>query len=160
MIGPRAVLSGEVPLSRRADAFAASRVVPVPAADDVVLVVRGPGGDDTSLGRESNCVVARLVLAGIAARLELSVAAIERLQLALDELLRWQQCDAPATVEFTCSEDELTFSVGPLVLRLPDRRRLERRLEAAADHVVWGDDPRGAWVLARMSRRSSDQTRR
>ncbi len=160
MIGPKAVFSGEVPLSRRADALAASRVAAVPAADDVVLVVSGPGGDDASLGRESKCVVARLVLAAIATRLELPVDAIGRLQSALDGLLRRQKRDSPATVEFTCSEDELTFSVGPLVLRLPDRRRLERMLEASADDVVWGDDLRGAWVLARMSRRSSDQTRR
>lgn len=157
MIGPRAVSDGEVPLSRPACALAVPASV---AEDDVVLVVSGPDSEGGPFGRESKCAVARLVLAGIATRLEMPVDVIERLQTALDELLRRHDQDAPARVEFTCSEYGLTFYVGPLVLPLPDRRRLEKVLAASADDVVWGDDPRGAWVLARMSRRSTDQTRR
>lgn len=156
MIGPKALSDGEVPLSRHAAALAA----PVVEADDVVLVVSGPDVEEGPFGRESRCAVARLVLAGIATRLEMPVDVIEGLQTALDELLRRHDQDAPATVEFTSSEDELTFYVGPLVLPLPDRRQLEKMLATLADDVVWGDDLRGAWVLARMSRRSLDQTRR
>jgi len=128
--------------------------------DEVVLVVSGSTSEASLLGDESKRVVARLVLAGIATRLELPVHVIERLQSSLDELLRRHERDAPATVEFTCSEDELTFRLGPLLLHLPDRRKLERVLEASAEHVVWSDDQRGAWVSARMSRRSSGQKRR
>jgi hypothetical protein len=154
MIGPRALSGGEVPLSRPADALAPA------AIDDVVLVVSSPDGENRLLGRESKCDVARLVLAGVAARLHMPVDAIERLQTALDELLRRHARDEPATVEFTRSANALTFYVGPLVLLLPDRRRLEKMLETAVDDVVWGDDSRGAWVLARMARRSSLQTTR
>jgi hypothetical protein len=128
--------------------------------DDVVLVVGGSDGEDASSACESRCAVARLVLAGVAAQLEMPVAAVERLQTALDQLLRSQARDVPAMVELTRSHEALTVCVGPLVLRLPDRRRLEHVLEATTDDVVWGDDLRGAWVSARMSRRSSHQTTR
>lgn len=163
MTGQRTVSDRGAPLSRSADApsrVAASVAPPRAVADDVVLVVSGPSGADGLLGDESKCVVARLVLAGIATRLELPVDAIERLQAALDELLRRHARHEPAKIEFSRSDDELTFYVGPLALLLPDRRRLEKVLEAAVDDVVWGDDPRGAWVLARMARRSNRQTTR
>lgn len=160
MIRPGTASGGEEPLSRLSGALALADRGRAPV-DEVVLVVGGQEGEARPMvGHEPKCVVARLVLAGIATRLELPVDMIERLQRALDELLRAHERDASATVEFTRSEDELTFYVGPLLLRLPDRRRLERVVDAAVDDVVWGDDRRGTWVLARMSRRSDGQTTR
>ena len=159
MIRPRSMSGGDVPVSRRVAALASS-AAPAETTDEVVLAVSGAEGEERPFDPESVRVVGRLVLAGIAMRLDLSVSVIERLQLALDELLRRQAHDGLATVVFACSEEELTFRVGPLVIPLPERRRLERLLTVSVDAAAWDDSPRGAWVSARMARPWSNQTRR
>lgn len=159
MMRPKAMSGGEIPVSRRAAALAQSEMRTA-TKDEIVLAVVGPDGDEHGFDRDSLRVVGRLVLAGIAARIDLPVSVIESLQLALDAVLRRQAGDGIVTVAFARGEEELTFRVGPLLLLLPDRHRLERTLQASADDVVWEDSPRGAWVSARIARRVSDQTAR
>jgi hypothetical protein len=69
--------------------------------------------------------VAHLVLAGVAARLELSYESIDDLETALDAVLERAPTDGELTVRLRLDEESIRAAVGPLVVE-PLRAELER----------------------------------
>jgi hypothetical protein len=68
--------------------------------------------------------VADLVLAGLAARLDLTLETIDDLQLALDSLLEHEEGDGNVTVRFDLVDGAIHAVVGPF-----ERERIEPELE-------------------------------
>jgi len=148
MIEPTPVPRGETPLSDVADVPAATSK----GSDEILLVVGGLEGAASAVDVDSFCDVGRLVLAGVAARLDFSLRTIERLQELLEELLRQEPEWSLVAIGFSCSDDELVLRAGPLGFAPRSRRRVERALEAA--EVAWDESPHGVWASVRMSRPS------
>jgi len=106
--------------------------------------------------------VAHLVLAGIAARLDLTVEMLEDWQLALAEVLeRQRQCDELRVV-FRASPEQLEAEVGPVckefaleLEREDEGVGLRRVLATLIDNVVleMRDDER--WIVLRKATAST-----
>ena len=99
--------------------------------------------------------VAQLVLAGLAARLELTYEGLDDLQLALAGLLEREEADDDVVVRLAVDEGSLALEIGPFE---PDGLRLElerdelgvvglrRLLETVADSVALSEDESGIVV--------------
>jgi len=74
--------------------------------------------------------VAHLVLGGLAVRLNLTLEALEDLQLALDGLLETGSAEQEVTLELSVLHDAIEASVGPF-----RAQSVQRALEADADGV-------------------------
>jgi hypothetical protein len=99
--------------------------------------------------------VARLVLAGLATRLDVTVEHLEDLELALDALLERRDGPPEVTVALGVEEKELQASVGPFrdgQLRAElegepaDSLSLRRLLEAVVDSYQVVDRDGSTWV--------------
>jgi hypothetical protein len=99
--------------------------------------------------------VARLVLAGLAARLDVTVEHLEDLELALDGLLDRRDGAEEITLSLHVADEELRASVGPfrgdgLKTELQgdpgERLSLRRLLDAVVDSYDVSDRGDGAWV--------------
>jgi hypothetical protein len=102
--------------------------------------------------------VARLVLAGLAARLDITVETLEDLELALDGLLERRDGAEEITVSLDIADSELRAAVGPfsgndlraeLEGELGDSLSLQRLLDAVVDGYQVADRDDGAWVELR-----------
>jgi anti-sigma regulatory factor (Ser/Thr protein kinase) len=114
--------------------------------DDVVTLV---------LPRERDFhPVARLVLAGLGARLQLTYESLEDLELALGALLEQDDGEVDLTVRVTVGQDTIQTEVGPFErgLRAELARDdqggigLRRLLETMVDTVELEEDPTGTVV--------------
>ncbi len=110
--------------------------------------------------------VVYLVLAGLAARLDMTVENLEDWQLALTELLGRQHPDGRLQLVFRASPDQLETRFGPAdsqllaeLERQEDGVGLRRVLSTLADgvEIVTSDDDR--WVVLRKAIIRSDGAR-
>lgn len=96
--------------------------------------------------------VGRLVVGGVASRLDFEVADIEDLQLAVEAVL----CRAPAASTITLtlepSQNGLRARLGPFASN-GDRERVERMLRRLVNEAVLQDSGEDEWVLIRTARR-------
>jgi hypothetical protein len=102
--------------------------------------------------------VARLVLGGLAARLDVTVEHLEDLELALDGLLERRDGGKEVTVSLEVEGDELLAHIGPFhgsELRAElegepgEGVSLRRLLDAVVDRYELSDRDDGAWVVLR-----------
>jgi hypothetical protein len=102
--------------------------------------------------------VARLVLAGLATRLDVTVESLEELELALDGLLERGDGAEQITVSLDIADSELRAAVGPfqggnlrseLEGELGESLSLRRLLDAVVDRYEVADRDDGAWVELR-----------
>jgi hypothetical protein len=102
--------------------------------------------------------VARLVLAGLAARLDITVESLEELELALDGLLERRDGAEVITVSLDIADSELRAAVGPfrggdlrseLEGELSKSLSLQRLLDTVVDGYEVADHDDGAWVELR-----------
>jgi hypothetical protein len=102
--------------------------------------------------------VARLVLAGLAARLDITVDTLEDLELALDGLLERRDGAEEITVSLDIADSELRATVGPfhggdlraeLEGELSESLSLQRLLDAVVDGYQVAERDDGAWVELR-----------
>ena len=95
--------------------------------------------------------VGRLVVGGVASRLDFEVADIEDLQLALEVVLCRPPARSTVTVTLTASRDELHARLGPFAVN-GDRERLEGTLRCLVQDAVVQDSGEGEWVVMRTAR--------
>jgi hypothetical protein len=101
--------------------------------------------------------VARLVLGGLAARLDVTVESLEDLELALDALLGQRDGSSEVTVALQVDGDELraevgSFQTGSLRSELEEAGEsmsLRRLLDTLVDGYEVSDRDDGAWILLR-----------
>jgi hypothetical protein len=101
--------------------------------------------------------VARLVLGGLAARLDLTVEHLEDVELALDGLLDRREGGTEVTVALGVDGQELQARVGPFSSELrselegePDGSlSLRRLLDAVVDRYELAERDGGTWVELR-----------
>jgi hypothetical protein len=102
--------------------------------------------------------VARLVLGGLAARLEITVEHLEDLELALDGLLERRDGAEEITVALDVADSELHASVGPfggkdvraeLEGEVGESMSLRRLLDAVVDAYDVEDREDGTWIELR-----------
>lgn len=102
--------------------------------------------------------VARLVLAGLATRLDVTVESLEELELALDGLLERRDGAEEITVSLDITDNELHARVGPfqgkgiradLEGELGASLTLRRLLEAVVDGYQITEQDNGLWVELR-----------
>ncbi len=102
--------------------------------------------------------VARLVLGGLATRLDVTVESLEELELALDGLLHRQDGAEEITVSLDIADSELRATVGPFSgsdLRAElegepgESLSLRRLLDAVVDEYEASDRDDGTWVELR-----------
>ena len=102
--------------------------------------------------------VARLVLAGLATRLDVTVEHLEDLELALDGLLERREGAEEITVFLEVADEELQASVGPFRganIRAElegdpgESLSLRRLLNAVVDAYEIADRDDGTWVQLR-----------
>ena len=98
--------------------------------------------------------VAHLVLGGLAVRLNLTLEALEDLQLALDGLLDTGSAEEEVTLELSVVGGAIEASVGPFRARSVQRALeeekdgvgLRRLLDTVVDGVEVGERAGGDWV--------------
>jgi hypothetical protein len=98
--------------------------------------------------------VAHLVLGGLAVRLNLTLEALEDLQLALDGLLDTGSAEEEVTLELSVVAGAIEASVGPFHARSVQRALeaeddgvgLRRVLDTVVDHVEVDERAGGDWV--------------
>jgi hypothetical protein len=99
--------------------------------------------------------VARLVLGGLATRLDVTVEHLEDLELALDGLLERRDGAEEITVSLGVAGDELQARIGPFrggALRAElegdpgESLSLRRLLDAVVDRYAIADRDDGSWV--------------
>jgi hypothetical protein len=99
--------------------------------------------------------VARLVLGGLATRLDVTVEHLEDLELALDGLLERHDGGSQITVSLEVEDDKFLARVGPFQggeLRAElegdpgDGVSLQRLLDAVVDSYEVSDRDDGAWI--------------
>jgi hypothetical protein len=102
--------------------------------------------------------VARLVLAGFATRLDVTVESLDELELALDGLLDRREGGKEVTVSLDIADNELHAAVGPFSgdgLRAElegdpgESLTLRRLLDAVVDGYGVSDRNDGTWVELR-----------
>lgn len=98
--------------------------------------------------------VAQLVLAGLAARLDLTVEAIEDWQLALGEILGRNEHEERVNVIFRNSPEQLEARIGPVrdelvaeLERSEDGVGLRRVLSTLTDAVSVETSEDGRWIV-------------
>ena len=96
--------------------------------------------------------VARLVAAGLGARLGLHVDRLEDLKLAIDAALGQPHSRDTLTVALTPTRDELQVEVGPFAVAGLDSRGLEDVLSTLVDDFRTRTSGADAWVAMRISR--------
>jgi hypothetical protein len=107
--------------------------------------------------------VAHLVLGGLAVRLNLTLEALEDLQLALDGLLDTGSAGEEVTLELSVVGGAIEASVGPFrtgsVQRALEAEEdgvgLRRVLDTVVDHVEVDEREGGDWV--RLTKRVAEQ---
>ena len=97
--------------------------------------------------------IARLVVGGLAARLELTYEQLEDLEVALDAVLRCRDDEGDLSVSLAVEGRIVRTTVGPFTVEaLADLERdgdelgLRRVLETVADHVHVEQRNGGSWV--------------
>jgi hypothetical protein len=99
--------------------------------------------------------VARLVLGGLAARLDVTVESLEELELALDGLLEQRDGGEEITVSLDTEGDELRAAIGPFhggTVRAQlegdpgESVSLRRLLDTLVDRYEVAEREDGAWV--------------
>jgi hypothetical protein len=100
--------------------------------------------------------VARLVVAGMAARLALAVDRVEDLQLAVDTIMRRSGSVGGPEVSFRMrpGADGLTVRVGPLCAADAELAQLEHVLSSLVDEVTTHDGGGGTWMDLEVAHRS------
>ena len=109
--------------------------------------------------------VAHLVLGGLAVRLNLTLEALEDLQLALDGLLDAGSAEEEVTLELSVVAGAIEASVGPFRARSvqhaleaeSDGVGLARVLDTVVDRVEVSERDGGDWV--QLTKRVDQQTR-
>jgi hypothetical protein len=109
--------------------------------------------------------VAHLVLGGLAVRLNLTLEALEDLQLALDGLLDTGSAEEEVTLQLSVVAGAIEASVGPFRARSvqqaleaePDGVGLGRVLDTVVDRVEVDERDGGDWV--QITKRIDEQTR-
>jgi len=109
--------------------------------------------------------VAHLVLGGLAVRLNLTLEALEDLQLALDGLLDSGSAEQEVTLELSVVDGAIEASVGPFRARSvehaleaeSDGVGLRRVLDTVVDRVEVSEREGGDWV--RLTKRIEGQER-
>ena len=109
--------------------------------------------------------VAHLVLGGLAVRLNLTLEALEDLQLALDSLLDSGAAEQEVTLELSVVQDAIEASVGPFRARSvqhaleagSDGVGLRRVLDTVVDRVEVSERDGGDWV--QLTKRIDEQKR-
>ena len=107
---------------------------------------------ELELPRGRFAAVARLVAAGLGARLGLHVDRLDDLKLAIDAALRQPQSGDTVTLALTPTDDDLHVEVGPLAAAGVDSRGLEGVLSALVDEIRTRKSGADAWVAMRISR--------
>jgi hypothetical protein len=95
--------------------------------------------------------VGRLVVGGVAARLDFEVAEIEDLQLAVEALLCRPPAQDVVTLTLQPADDELHARLGPFVAR-GDRERVERMLLRLVRKAVVQDADGCEWIVILATR--------
>ena len=101
--------------------------------------------------------VAGLVVGGIAARHDLTLDALDDLQLALDSLLEQGGADGDVTIEIGVDDRTIRAAVGPLAavtageleVEAGESLGLRRLLDTVVDDVALREREGGAWVELR-----------
>jgi anti-sigma regulatory factor (Ser/Thr protein kinase) len=109
--------------------------------------------------------VAHLVLGGLAVRLNLTLEALEDLQLALDGLLDAGAAEEEVTLELSVVDDAIEATVGPFRARSvqhaleaeSDGVGLRRVLDTVVDRVEVSERDSGDWV--QLTKRIDEQKR-
>jgi hypothetical protein len=96
--------------------------------------------------------VGRLVVGGVASRLDFEVADIEDLQLAVEAILCRTPSGSTVTLMLEPSTDELEARLGPFA-GIGDRDRIERMLRRLVSEAVVQDSGESQWVVIRSARR-------
>lgn len=108
-------------------------------------------------GERQFAAVAGLVLGGVAARHDLTLEALDDLQLALDSLLESGGADGEVTIVLQVDAASLSASVGPLAAATAGELKreadqslgLRRLLDAVVDGVTVSDRNGTTWVELR-----------
>ena len=103
--------------------------------------------------------VAGLVVGGIAARHDVTLDALEDLQLALDSLLERADADGAITINLQIEHGRIAAAVGPVTAstvseleREPDESLgLRRLLDTVVDDVTLSERDGGVWVEVRKA---------
>jgi hypothetical protein len=96
--------------------------------------------------------VGRLVVGGVASRLDFEVADIEDLQLAVEAVLCRTPARSTVTLTLEPSEGELEARLGPFAGD-GDRKRVERMLRRLVHDAIVEDSGESQWVVIRAVRR-------
>ncbi len=96
--------------------------------------------------------VGRLVVGGVASRLDFEVADIEDLQLAVEALLCRTPASSTVTLTIEPSEMDLHARLGPFVTN-GDPKRVERMLCRLVNEAVVHDSGENEWVVIRAARK-------
>ena len=96
--------------------------------------------------------VGRLVVGGVASRLDFEVADIEDLQLAVEAVLCRTPAEDTITLILEPSQGELHARVGPFATN-GDRERVERMLRRLVNEAVVQDSGDNEWVVIRAARK-------
>jgi hypothetical protein len=99
--------------------------------------------------------VARLVAAGLGARLGLSVERLEDLKVAIDAALRQPSSGDTVTLAMTPTLDDLHVEIGPLAARELDSRGLEDVLSRLVDETRTRQSGSDVWIAMRLARPGS-----
>jgi glucose-6-phosphate dehydrogenase assembly protein OpcA len=95
--------------------------------------------------------VGRLVVGGVASRLDFEIADIEDLQLAVEAVLCREPARSTVTVLLRPSRTGLSARLGPFAAN-GDRERMVRTLRRLVKEAVVQDSHEGEWVLIRAGR--------
>jgi serine/threonine-protein kinase RsbW len=95
--------------------------------------------------------VARLVAAGLGARLGLSVERLEDLRAAIDAALRQPSSCDTLTLAMTPTPDELEIEIGPLAAGALDSRGLHV-LSTLVDETETRQSGSDVWIAMRLAR--------
>jgi hypothetical protein len=96
--------------------------------------------------------VARLVVGGLASRLDFRVEEIEDLQLAVEALLC--RCSAEGSLRVTLNESErgLRAELGPFAPDPAERARVVGMLRTLVEDAVVQDSSEGEWIVVSAAR--------
>ena len=101
---------------------------------------------------ERFAAVARLVAAGLGARLGLSVERLQDLKLAVDAALRQPGARDTVTLALTPTSDDLHLEVGPFAAAALDSRGLEDVLSTLVDETRARRSGSDVWIAMRVAR--------
>jgi serine/threonine-protein kinase RsbW len=109
-------------------------------------------------GSQAFNAVGRLVVGGLASRLDFPVEEIEDLQLAVEALLCRSAAAESVTVALYESERGLQARLGPFAADPDERASMERTLRALVDDADVQESSEGEWIV--VSARRDRATRR